>query len=162
MGMRPLTLVSLGVILTLGGCSSGGEAEQLPTDGNPDTAEAVTTEVLQLEVGSCLMDLSTPLGQDLTDIPVIDCQEPHESEVYAEITLEGEGYPGVDAITEESIGSCMAEFYEFVGLDHSASTLDFAYYYPTPSSWAVGDRSVFCVVFDPGVLTSGTLENSRR
>lgn len=156
-----LPLLALATLFAVSACSTNtaepsGEATPPPTD------EPVVADILQLEVGTCLMDLSTPLGQDLTDIPVIDCAEPHESEVYAEITLEGEVYPGVDAITEESIGSCMAEFYEFVGLDHSASGLDFAYYYPTPSSWAVGDRSVFCVVFDPGVLTTGSLEDSRR
>lgn len=128
-----------------------------------DTEPAVFQQpILQLEVGTCLMDISTPLGQDLTEIPTIDCAVPHESEVFAEVTLEGTGFPGVDRVSEAAVASCMREFAQFVGVDHSASTLDFAYYYPTPSSWAVGDRSVFCVVFEPGGLTQGTLEGTRR
>jgi len=137
--------------------------EQLPlppvTEGD---TEVVLQPVLRLNVGDCLMDQSTPIGGDLVDVPLIDCDQPHESEVFAEIVMEGVGFPGVDEVMNTGIASCMAEFGEFVGVDYSSSTLDFSYYYPTPSSWAVGDRSIFCVVFDPGTLTAGTLEGSRR
>lgn len=149
--------------VALGGCSADPDPGSAPASGDSGEASLVTAQqVLQLEVGTCLMDLSTPLGQDLTEIPTIPCAEPHESEVFAEVTLDGDTFPGVDAITETATGACLAEFAEFVGVDHAASTLDFAYYYPTPSSWAVGDRSVFCVVFEPGVLTTGSLEQAKR
>ena len=154
------TLVALSGFLLVG-CQA--DPAPIPVSPGGDTESVVFQQpILQLQVGSCLMDISTPLGQDLSEIPLIDCDLPHESEVYAEVTLEGNGFPGVDRVTETAVASCMREFAEFVGIDHSASTLDFAYYYPTPSSWAVGDRSVFCVVFEPGVLAEGSLEGSRR
>jgi len=149
-------------VVLVSGCQAD-PSERLPltpvTDGD---TEVVLQPVLRLNVGDCLMDQSTPLGGDLVDIPRIDCDMPHESEVYAEIVMEGTGFPGVEEVMNAGIASCMAEFAEFVGIDYSSSSLDFSYYYPTPSSWAVGDRSIFCVVFDPGVLTRGTLEGSRR
>jgi hypothetical protein len=149
-------------VLLLAGCQAS-PPEQLPlppvTDGN---TEVVLQPVLRLNVGDCLMDQTTPIGGDVVDVPLIDCDQPHESEVYAEIVMEGTGFPGVEDVMNTGIASCMAEFADFVGIDYSSSTLDFSYYYPTPSSWAVGDRSIFCVVFDPGVLTQGTLEGSRR
>ena len=150
-------------LVALSGCVA--QPDPVSPEGaevSEDTEATIAQDVLQLEVGTCLMDLSTPLGQDLTEIPTIACSEPHESEVFAEVRLDGDTFPGVDAITETAIGECLVEFADFVGLDHAASTLDFAYYYPTPSSWAVGDRSVFCVVFEPGVLTTGTLEQAKR
>lgn len=153
-------VVGLGVsALFLAGCST---AEQ---PGEPDTTpiDQVTPQpVLGLGVGDCLMDISTPLGQHLTDIPVINCDEPHDSEVFAELILEGSGFPGVDEVMAQGAAGCMAEFGAFIGLDYPSSTLDFTYYYPTASSWAIGDRSVFCVVFDPGILTTGTLAGSQR
>jgi hypothetical protein len=159
--MNRLTGVAIALMgaVFLAGCQGNSPAEQ-SVDVGEDAV--VSQPVLQLEVGTCLMDLSTPLGADLSDIPTIDCELPHESEVFAEITLEGTGYPGVDDIVDAAVGSCMQEFGQFVGIDHAASALDFAYYYPTPSSWAVGDRSVFCVVFEPGFLVEGTLEGSKR
>lgn len=161
---RHLLISSLVVgLVALSGCVA--QPDPISPEGGEVSGGSETTtpqDVLQLEVGTCLMDLSTPLGQDLTEIPSIACSEPHESEVFAEVTLEGDTFPGVDSITETAIGACLGEFADFVGLDHAASILDFAYYYPTPSSWAVGDRSVFCVVFEPGVLTTGTLEQAKR
>lgn len=160
--MRLVVALSLAAMaFVLAGCQTPEEPASVPSTGH--SADTVTLQpVLDLAVGDCLMDISTPIGSDLADVPLIDCDQPHESEVYAEVVLEGVGFPGVDEIVNTSIASCMAEFGAFVGVDHPSSTLDFAYYYPTPSSWAVGDRSIFCVVFDPGVLTEGTLEGSRR
>ena len=159
---RVFTLGAAAAVLLLSGCQADPpEQSPLPpvTEGN---TEPVLQPVLRLSVGECLMDQTTPIGGDLVNIPVIDCDQPHESEVYAEVVMEGTGFPGVEEVMNTGIASCMAEFAEFVGVDYSSSTLDFSYYYPTPSSWAVGDRSIFCVVFDPGVLTEGTLEGSRR
>jgi hypothetical protein len=155
-------LTATTAVLLVSGCQADSPAQPaIPAVIDAETA-VVLQPVLRLDVGDCLMDLSTPIGGDVVDIPLIDCDQPHESEVYAEIVMEGTGFPGVEEVTNTGIASCMAEFAEFVGIDYSSSTLDFSYYYPTPSSWAVGDRSIFCVVFDPGVLTEGTLEGSRR
>jgi len=154
-------LMLAAAVLVVSGCQAPPEPSVLPAVTDGDT-QVVLQPVLRLEVGNCLMDQSTPLGADLTNIPLINCDLPHESEVFAEIVLDGTGFPGVDEITNTAIGSCMSEFGRFVGIDHASSSLDFSYYFPTPSSWAVGDRSIFCVVFDPGVLSRGTLEGSRR
>ena len=153
--------VAVAVFLVSGCQTDPPQPTVLPPVTDGDSA-VVLQPVLRLSVGDCLMDQTTPIGGDLVNIPLIDCAEPHESEVYAEIVMEGTGFPGVEEVMNTGIASCMAEFAEFVGLDYSSSALDFSYYYPTPSSWAVGDRSIFCVVFDPGVLTQGTLEGSRR
>lgn len=150
--------------MSISGCAAAEPSNVPPPaimDGGEDSVVS-RQPVLGLQVGECLMDISTPVGQDLVDVPTISCEVPHESEVYAEIVLEGTGFPGVDQVTNRGVAGCMAEFADFVGLDYSSSRLDFTYYYPTPSSWAVGDRSVFCVVFDPGVLVEGTLAASQR
>ena len=161
--VRNVVAVSLtAAVLCVSGCQSDPpDLAVLPPVADTDSA-VVLQPVLRLDVGDCLMDQSTPIGGDLVDVPLIDCQQPHESEVYAEIVMEGTGFPGVDDVMNTAIAQCLAEFDTFVGIDYSSSALDFSYYYPTPSSWAVGDRSIFCVVFDPGVLTTGTLEGSRR
>lgn len=159
---KVFALAAAVVVLQVSGCQAD-LPELLPTPQvSEDEFEVVRQPVLRLGVGDCLMDQTTPIGGDLVDVPLVDCDQPHESEVYAEIVMEGTGFPGVEEVMNSGIASCMAEFAKFVGIDYSSSLLDFSYYYPTPSSWAVGDRSIFCVVFDPGVLTRGTLAGSRR
>lgn len=158
--VAPLGLAVTG-LLVLGGCAEGSPEETVvPTDA--DSPVVAPASVLELEVGMCLMDLSTPLRADMTEVPEVDCVTPHESEVYAEVALGGTAFPGVEAITRTAVEGCTEEFLNYVGVEHAASLLDFSYYYPTESSWAVGDRSVFCVVYDPGALIEGTLRDSRR
>jgi hypothetical protein len=161
--VRNLFALSLtAAVVLVSGCQAEAPNPEPTAPVSESEADVVLQPVLNLNVGDCLMDESTPIGADLVNIPLVDCELPHESEVYAEIVLDGTGFPGVDKIVSTAIASCINEFGRFVGVDHASSTLDFSYYYPTPSSWAVGDRSIFCVVVDPGVLTRGTLEGSRR
>jgi hypothetical protein len=150
----------LGALVLLSGCqSTGNSATVSPADaGGGDTALGV----LELEVGTCLNDVDQPLAQDLTDIPSVPCNEPHQSEVFAEVTVDSGEYPGVDSVTAQATSECMSEFGRFVGLDFAASRLNYHFYYPTASSWALGDRSIYCVVFDPGVETVGTLQGVAR
>jgi hypothetical protein len=157
-----LVLTMAATVILVSACQADPQRGEPTLPVSHGETNVVLQPVLSLTVGDCLMDESTPIGADLLDIPLINCDLAHESEVYAEIVLDGTGFPGVDEIVNTAIASCMTEFATFVGIDHASSTLDFSYYYPTPSSWAVGDRSIFCVVGDPGVLTIGTLEGSRR
>ena len=138
------------VPLLLSGCQSPQAGETEPE-----------VSVLGLEVGACLNDVEQPIGQDMTNVPLVACDEPHESEVFAEILLEEGPFPGIDAITEEASRGCLEEFSRFVGVNYQDSTLSFHYYYPTETSWSIGDRSIFCVGFEPGALTTGTLADSK-
>ncbi len=124
--------------------------------------ETPTVNVLELEVGTCLNDVDQPLAQDLVDVPAVECSTPHQSEVFADLVVDGSDYPGIDALTEQAVQGCQAEFQRFVGVEFAASELNFHYYYPTQSSWSVGDRSIYCVVFDPGATTVGTLRGVER
>ncbi len=145
--------------LVLSGC-------QTPQSGTTSDASGSTSPssvpILELSVGTCLNDVDQPLAQDLTEVPAVSCSQPHQSEVYAEVSLRDSDYPGVDAVIREAQRQCIAEFTQFVGIDFAASGLNFHYYYPTASSWAVGDRSIYCVVFDPGVETVGSLAGAAR
>jgi len=148
--IRVLSLLVLAPLVLTGCQALDGKS------GQPDVS------LLRLEVGTCLNDVEQPIGQDMTDVPLVPCDEPHESEVFAEVVLEDDEFPGIDAVTEEASTRCLEEFSRFIGLDYQDSQLSFHYYYPTETSWSVGDRSIFCVGFEPGSLTTGTLSDSKR
>lgn len=143
-------------LLALGGCSQ--PVENTVEEPLPATEESLLT----LEVGTCLNDVDQPIAQELTSVPLVDCGEPHQSEVYAEVVIDDATYPGIDELNTRAASVCEDEFGRFIGLDYSVSTLSFHFYYPTFSSWAVGDRSIYCVVFDPGVDTTGSLRGAAR
>lgn len=151
----------LGLILASGLLVLSGCANQEPPEQSLVEAEEKVS-ILALEVGTCLNDVDQPLAQDLTEIPSVPCDSPHQSEVYAEVTLEDGEFPGVDRLISDSVAECELAFAQFIGIDYRSSSLSYHYYYPTQRTWAEGDRSVFCVVFDPGVDSVGSLAGVAR
>jgi hypothetical protein len=99
-------------------------------------------------------------------VPVVECSEAHDDEVYANVTATDETFPGIDAVDDEAEKLCEAEFAGYVGAEYEdATSLDFSFYAPTGDSWAAGDRGITCVVYgldengDP-VRTVGSLKDS--
>ena len=150
----PNRLVALSAALivsgiALSGCSVIGD---LIGGGN---------NVFELKVGDCINDAS--VGDDaVTSVPVVDCSEPHDSEVFYSHIMSQASYPGTTATTDEADVACSAAFEDFIGIPYSDSVLYFSYFYPTESTWANGDREVLCMVYDNDGQTTGSLAGSAR
>jgi len=152
----------LASVALFAGCAPAPAPETTVDAGEVALEEALSAPVLGLEVGTCVNDADTPLSADIAEVPSVSCQEPHDSELYALISVADVSYPVADQLIEQGQGSCQSEFGDFVGIDFRSSLLDFYFYYPTPSSWAAGDRLIYCMVFDPGMQVKGTLEGAKR
>ncbi|MBN9238330.1 MAG: hypothetical protein BGO97_01495 [Micrococcales bacterium 70-64] len=153
---RPaLTLLLAVAGLVLAGCSGVGGAAPSPT---PTADPGIP--VRDLAVGDCIDSHGRP-GISET-VLVVGCGEEHDSEAYAEIVLDDGGFPGDAAVKDRAQGGCAADFVEFAGIDYESSSLDYAYYYPTPGSWADGDRRILCLILDPAGAVTGTLEGAAR
>lgn len=131
--------VGVGVVLALlalGGCSSTG--------ADSDAA---------LQIGDCV-EIGDTLDETTIDVDGFDtvpCDQPHQGEVYlatASFYPEGD-YPGNDAAYEQADTACGPAFEEYTKESYEESTLDFISIYPTDESWAMGDRSVLCLVVTP-------------
>ncbi|MCU1409494.1 MAG: uncharacterized protein JWR04_201 [Rhodoglobus sp.] len=155
---RPAAVVLAAASILLAGCSVLGGAGGGPT---PTPTASAGVDVLDLAVGDCLQ---TGDARRVTKtVPVVDCAEPHDSEAYAVIELSGDDFPGAEAVTDRAVTECTAKFTAFVGLDYATSTLDFAYYFPTPTSWKSGDREILCLAIDPASATvTGSLAGAAR
>ena len=151
---------AVAVAVLLVGCASDPGEPSPDANAAPELVE--TESVLELAVGTCVNDAETPLGADLAEVPTVSCDEPHDSELYAIVSATDGPYPGVDALVGEGQDKCQVVFAEFVGIDFRSSLLDYHFYYPTPSSWAQGDRSIYCMVIDPGLKVIGTLHDAKR
>ena len=151
---RPAAAVLIAAGLLLAGCSTpGGTATPTPT-GAPEV------DVLDLAVGDCLDTHGKP-GITRT-VPVVDCTLEHDSEAYAQTVLDEAEFPGDEAVRARAQAECTEAFADFAGVEYDASSLDYAYYFPTSGSWAGGDRRILCLIFDPAGRVTGTLEGAAR
>jgi len=147
--------IAIAVALLVSGCAAG-----LPQSNDDSTTGSVT--LFDLGLGDCLNDADIPLRSDMTDAPRVSCDDPHDSELFAILGVEGSAFPGESELVAQGQSRCARAFGDFVGIPFANSTLDFRFYYPTASSWAQGDRTIYCVAFDPGLQVTGSLLNSRR
>lgn len=148
----------------LSGCSviqqfiGGGDATR---DESGEVVEGTDSgDVFLLQVGDCINDAD--LGEVVTTLPIVPCDEPHDSEIYAETTLAGDEFPGDDVVSTQADEACYGAFAGFVGLDYESSVLEYYPFTPTADGWAQGDHLVSCVIYDPSTQTTGSLEGAAR
>lgn len=134
----PLLPLALALVL-LAGCSRGN--------------------VFDLGVGDCFDDDGTEAGGALSDVPIVDCDQPHDNEVFHTFEADGEAFPGDDALTARAEDECITAFEEYVGSDHASSSLEVFPITPTEEGWGAGDREVLCALYD---LERNKLEGSMQ
>ena len=125
---------------------------------------ACSGNVFDLDIGDCFDDGDISIGpeiEEVGDVPLIDCAEPHDNEVYQLVTVEGDEFPGEEAIADRADMACLDAFEGFVGLDYASSVLDFGWLVPTAASWGSGDRLIACFVYRIDLeRVTGTLHGS--
>ncbi|MDH3729750.1 MAG: septum formation family protein [Acidimicrobiia bacterium] len=96
--------------------------------------------------GDCFNE---PSGATVSEITLIDCSNEHELEVFANISLSGDAFPGEFAMVEQAFNSCISRFESYVGEPYDTSILYLFPFTPTEQSWADGEREALCVVYEP-------------
>ena len=64
------------------------------------------TSVLTVDVGQCFNDWEGAAGlevQEVTELDIVDCADPHDNEVYTTFNLPDGSFPGSDAINASVI-----------------------------------------------------------
>ena len=108
---------------------------------------ACDPNVLRLDVGTCFDD-PTDIEGGVDSVPIIDCAEPHDNEVYANRELTEDEFPGTEGIEDRSGEVCLAAFADYVGIAYEESVYDIGWMNPTSETWALGDREVICFGFE--------------
>ncbi|MCI0678240.1 MAG: septum formation family protein [Actinobacteria bacterium] len=128
--MRPSRWVVAG-ILVLAACAQGN--------------------VFTLEPGTCFDDVDAFFEEDsegVSDVPTVDCEDPHDNEVYATFDVADGEFPGVDALVAEADERCLDVFEDYVGASYADSRFVYSYLLPTEDSWGQGDREIVCFLYD--------------
>jgi hypothetical protein len=113
-------------------------------------ASCSTNSVEDLKPGDCFDD-PTANGEfieEIETVPMVDCDDPHDNEVYANLNAVDGAFPGDDALYEEAVVRCLPLFESYVGSPYDTSRLDIVPITPLAEGWADGDRAITCVLYD--------------
>jgi hypothetical protein len=121
------------------------------------------TTVFSLSVGECFQDDAAGAAE-VTDVETVDCDEPHDNEVFHTFELGGDEYPSDDeiiaAIEEECLDPTFADYF---GEPYETSEIEIFPITPTAESWEeVDDREVVCAGYIEGERVEGSLQGSGR
>lgn len=121
-----------------------------------------TTSIFEISEGDCFDDVSD--FSEVSRLPVVDCDEPHDNEVYAVFDYLGSpDFPGEDEMGDIAFDECIERFEDFVGLDYFDSEIFASAFWPSPATWADGDREVICFVYEGDLSKiTGTLRGAGR
>jgi hypothetical protein len=117
------------------------------SDDDDDGTEAADPLGLgESAAGTCLQ-FEEEVGAEVTELPVIDCAEPHSHEIFAVVEHPDDVYPGFEALETFAQQECLAEFEPFVGTNAFDSELFHTWLVPTLDGWnEQDDREVVCVL----------------
>ncbi|WP_084147481.1 septum formation family protein [Gulosibacter molinativorax] len=122
-----------------------GRAEA-PNSAVPATTQPAASTLATLEAGDCFATLETPWASDFAPI---SCDESHTAQLTAivpvESVLDGEAWPGEDALRERAMIACQSP--DAINLDAAASIPDLQVQVRWPADeveWDAGIRSYYC------------------
>jgi hypothetical protein len=140
---------------TTDGAQPGDSALTTPTTSGGGTT---SINVFDLEVGDCF---DVPSSGNITNVDGIDCDEPHDNEVFATFDIAGgpnAPFPGDSSISSQAQTQCTgALFTDYVGVPFNQSEFNATSINPTQQTWEqIDDREVICVATsaDGSPLTS--------
>lgn len=144
-------------VAILGGCDDGepdpaGSADSAP----PATVQEGPVAATAVAVGDCLNGIVIGAAERATvsSAQVVSCDRAHDLEVYETFALTPEDfdladpteYPGPARVVRTADERCAERIEELVEDPDSFGLIAF---WPSPESWATGDRAVACAVFSP-------------
>ncbi|CAL9383392.1 septum formation family protein [Nocardiopsis dassonvillei] len=125
--------------------------------------------VMELNVGDCFVEeqMNTALASgEVSNIPLVDCAEEHDSEFFFAYDMTEAEYPGEDATLTQAEELCTGEeFTNFIGVPYSESEIYAGHLYPTQESWdQFNDREIICyaTTSTSGEMVTGTLSGANR
>jgi hypothetical protein len=142
------------VVLAVGYFASARRDNQ----GNVEAGGTLSAQDLQ--VGDCF-DVEGD-GDLISEVDAVPCDEAHDYEAYHVQEYETETFPTaseMEAITDEL---CLDTFESYVGVAYSDSALYAMPITPSESSFGDGDREYVCVLYEPDVRLTGSMEGANR
>ncbi|MFD3685495.1 septum formation family protein [Nocardiopsis sp. NPDC058631] len=150
-----LSALAIGSVLALSGC--GAITSLLGGQGN----------VFDLSVGECFTatELNNAFAsEEVSELPIVDCSEEHDSEIYYIEDLPEGDYPGDEFVSTEWEEICLGDnFTDFIGVPWEESEIDASALMPTQETWEqLDDREITCYATSSGEMLTGSLSGANR
>ncbi len=120
--------------------------------------------VFDLAVGDCFDAPSDEDTFQVSSVPIVECSEPHDNEIYALFDMDdADDFPGDDAAVAAAEEGCLSRFEDFVGAPYETSIYYVGALWPSADTWADGDREIVCYVNlgeGNGQLEPGSVEGA--
>lgn len=132
-----------------------------PSEAPTPSPSGASAPAFEPQVGQCFAQRGRG---EVGDASLVDCATPHTYELYARFPVAGEAdvFPGDEEVAHSAEAGCVEAFAGFIGRAYDRSALDYVYLSPTRKTWAIGDRSVSCLVTDPAGPVTATLRDAAR
>ncbi len=141
-----LAVLAAGAVVSLSAC---GLVNSLLGTGN----------VMDIAVGDCFDEsaMQTALGgEEVSNIPLVECSEPHDAEVFHVEDLPDGDFPGESSVQASMEEICTGSaFADFIGVDYMDSSIYVGGLQPTSQTWdSFDDREILCyAISDEGPIT---------
>ena len=104
-----------------------------------------STAIADVTVGDCFDD---PADVVVESLELIDCDRPHDNEVYANLAIEQSIFPGDDVLEAFAVDACLPALEAYAGVSYAESDLDYTFFVPTADTWnTTAERTVTCFLY---------------
>lgn len=134
------------------------------------TVEGRTVQATDLQVGDCYNKPDATSATTDNDgkrqvgsVEVVDCEVPHQHEVYNNYKITLPTLPDSDTMQSEIQTACYSSFEDYVGKSYEKSRYEATALIPNSDSWAQGNRTITCtLVTKDGSLITGSLKGAAK
>jgi hypothetical protein len=146
-----LALSGLWLTILLAALAAGFVAGVRDAGRDATSAAGETGTGQDFQPGECVNDVGGAM-------PVVSCEEPHEGEVYAVITLPAGPWPGQEPVRTQARSRCSELLDRYTSDPDAPAGLTFSYLFPTAERWDT-DRTANCIATDPAGPMMGSLHD---
>jgi hypothetical protein len=149
-----LWIPALVIVLAVGYFASARRSD----DGSLEAAGTLAVD--DMRAGDCF---NAGEEESITDVDGVPCTEAHQYQVFAVGDYEAASYPTDPELDTIFTSVCEGPFHGFVGMPYADSELYGQMITPSEETWADGDRSFICILYDPNDPTlTASMEGAAR
>jgi hypothetical protein len=116
--------------------------------------------VKELIPGTCVNDLSLDPTKIYFSVPVVDCDEPHDSEIFLVGDLTYDYYPSISQLSTFLESLCAEGFSSYAGENPADSNLAYSFWVPVEEEWEKGYERYHCILWDPQGQKTGSAKGT--
>ena len=139
---------------------NASQAEEQIGGSFDDPVPPGEVSVKELIPGSCVNDLSLEPDEIHYSVPVVDCSDPHDSEIFLVGDLTYDYYPSISQLSTFLESLCAEGFSSYVGENPEDSNLAYSFWVPVEEEWEKGYERYHCILWDPQGQKTGSAKGT--